>query len=553
MISFFTIFILLFTVAICDIVDINYCDWKSIADDFNTLANAAPDGLVMTKILKNSAGGFLKMGMPLGGLFATALKLGSDSAEYKAITALDLRMQKGFNQTRHNINNAKAEILFDHKLGSFNRDIIHNMYLFEDELNVMKEPTRKTQTQIKKFVRNWCKSKITGPLNLLRKTDIYLRRFYTNEKYIKMIDEKMLKWKVTLRQTLLGNNVVLKDDFHEYEICSNDVFEQVSMMNFENSEIALRWIEKEVQRSSKLFAKTKNACDAVMFIIDDYPKGSAPDCLMERLLQARQYKHEPLHHFSALISSVSLNLLNFGIFCNNISNGHNPVEYNSYNKSLLTEFESITDTLLQWIPVNLNRSWPHFEKEVVNDIISNSPHPVITPKHYIKINRAVSHNLSQYGNKDYHKQYMISRNYFSFNYYVNCAHGSCFETTNHPKEVHIQVSRYIYSDYRRSLTAGQWAIENTNAINATFRAHRHTPYLKDLDAFFFDENNQHLLQHDRYNSMVIIRDSGIQFCSIEDYAIRFFRGGAKINGAHVINLSYKEFEGCVKFKLIFFI
>uniref|UniRef100_A0A914R594 Uncharacterized protein n=1 Tax=Panagrolaimus davidi TaxID=227884 RepID=A0A914R594_9BILA len=124
------------------------------------------------------------------------------------------------------------------------------MYLFEDELNVMKEPTKKTQTQIKKFAKNWCKSKTTGPLNLLRKIDIYLRECYTNEKYIKMIDEKMLKWKVTFRQTLLGNNVVLKDDFHEYEICSNGVFEQISMMNFENSEIALRRIEKEVQRST---------------------------------------------------------------------------------------------------------------------------------------------------------------------------------------------------------------------------------------------------------------------------------------------------------------
>uniref|UniRef100_A0A914P0U1 Uncharacterized protein n=1 Tax=Panagrolaimus davidi TaxID=227884 RepID=A0A914P0U1_9BILA len=548
MISSFAIFILLFTVAICDIADINYSEWKSIADNFNTLANAAPDGLVMTKILKNSAAGFLKIGMPLGGLFATALELGPDATEQKAITAMDLRMQKGFNQTRFNINNAKAEILFDHKLGSFNRDIINNMYLFQDELNVMKEPTRKTQTQIKKFAENWCKSKTTGPLNLLRKIDIYLKECYTNENYIRKIDEKMLKWKVTLRQTLLGNNVVLKDDFYEYEICSNGVFEQISMMNFDNSEIALRRIEKEVQRSSKLFAKTKNACDAIMSIIDDYPKDSAPV-----LLQARQYKHEPLHHFSALVSSASLNLLNFGIFCNNVTSGHNPDEYNSYNKSLLTEFESITNTLLTWIPANLNRSWPYFEKEVVNEIVANSPHPIITPKLYIKINRAVSHNLSQYGNKDYHKQYMISRDYFSFNYYVNCTHGSCFQTTNHAKEVHIQVSRYIFSDYRRSLIAGEWAIENTNAINATFRAHRHTPYLKDLDAFFFDENNQHLLQSDRYNSMVIIRDSGIQFCLIKDLAIRSFRGGAKINGAHVIDLSYKEFEGCVKFKLIFFI
>uniref|UniRef100_A0AC34FEQ0 Uncharacterized protein n=1 Tax=Panagrolaimus sp. ES5 TaxID=591445 RepID=A0AC34FEQ0_9BILA len=509
------------------------------------MANAAPDGLAMAQILRNSAAGFLKIGMPVGGMFAAALSLGPDSSEQKAITALDIRMQKGFNQTALNIKYATTEILLHNVLESFRRDIIGKMILFNEELTYMKSPTKKTEESINDF-KNYCKSTTIGPLFLLREIRTRLQ-FCFFEKNAEKNDFLMVEWKKVIRKVLAEN--VLHHDFPKYESCTNDIFEIVSMMNEDDSKKALN----KIQESSVSYEKTRDACNAIISIINDFSYDSSRDCILERILQATQYKHNPLHQFSALVSSVSLNLLSNGIFCANITYAQDPDKYVWYNRSLLEKFEHISDALIKWIPENLNRSWPNFEKEVVNEIIQLSPLSIIKRKDYSNFNHEIYHNLTYYGNVHYRRQNMISQDFSNFNFFANCTADSCFQIMNKEKKVRVIVTRHLRAEYRRSLSAKEWAIKNYPAIKSTIKAHRHIPYLSGLDAFFFSEHGQHLLAKNIYNTIVIIRDTGNIRCSITNYVIRSFRDN-KINGVCVLNPPvFYDFEECVQFKVILFI
>uniref|UniRef100_A0AC34G3W2 Uncharacterized protein n=1 Tax=Panagrolaimus sp. ES5 TaxID=591445 RepID=A0AC34G3W2_9BILA len=109
--------------------------------------------------------------MQISDLFAAALTLGPNSSEQKDITALDLRMQKGFNQIELNIKKAKGEILFYNVLEAFDHKI------------------------------NYCLTPCIG------------------ETKIKIIDFLMVEWKIVIRK-VLGENV-LENDFHRYQTCTN--------------------------------------------------------------------------------------------------------------------------------------------------------------------------------------------------------------------------------------------------------------------------------------------------------------------------------------------
>lgn len=49
-----------------------------MSDSFESLASAAPDGLLMAKLIGESAAGFLKLSLPVGSLLAAAISLGPD-------------------------------------------------------------------------------------------------------------------------------------------------------------------------------------------------------------------------------------------------------------------------------------------------------------------------------------------------------------------------------------------------------------------------------------------------------------------------------------------
>uniref|UniRef100_A0AC34RBI0 Uncharacterized protein n=1 Tax=Panagrolaimus sp. JU765 TaxID=591449 RepID=A0AC34RBI0_9BILA len=349
--------------------------------------------------------------------------------------------------------------------------------------------------------------------------------WYPDPVYIKKSDELNLKWRI-----FFGNIVLTKVEpipnppfSFEYDKCCKEISSILAVMGNKNKAAALEKAEKMLTSNVK-FETIRHACDAIISVLNDLHtfKDTCPTtCLMETILKAE-------HNV--------IDLVTYGVFCSNLTYAEKPNEYVWFKVSLEVDSERIFNLLLNWIPENLERSWPDFERQIVLDTIEkNMEHQIYLKENYPSINEEIMLNLKSYGPKGY--------------LYL-CPIEKCLTVVD-VKGANFFVARFNQSELVRTVDAQPWLIETRSLINKTLSAHREDP-MTSLDEHFFRETGQHFVQENLYRNLIIFKNSGL-WCGTTDYGLyRYRQNGIFASYVHWTKYDF-GFLQCTGFRLIFFI